>query len=317
MIYSLASSMVVMVASMTTVSNAYWVPDEAYLFKREEPTKSNSTPEASKTTPPKKEPSNSVSSKKESPSSKKEVSSKTTSQHASATSSAIVPTFVGSAPSTASPTSTAVASSSGTPLAVEGKSSSTGAIVGGVIAAIVAVGGIAAFVIMRKRKKARQASRSNQKPDPFTMGFGSDNYNNNFPPQQTYKKENTNSFDNYEVTPISASSKQAIQQYQPPPPPQQPPVVAPPPATSASLGSFVVIATYIPTLSDELEIETGDRIELVVEYDDGWCQGINLTKGHTKGVFPRHCIDYATAPSAHNNTSNVERSKRVSSMMYQ
>lgn len=274
---------------------------------------------ASKTTPPKKEPSSSASSKKESPSSKKEVSSKATSQHGSATSSAIIPTFVGSThSSTASSTPTAVASSSGTPLAVEGKSSSTGAIVGGVIAAIVAVGGIAAFVILRKRKKERQARRSNQKPDPFTMGFGSDNYNNNFPPQQTYKKENTNSFDNYEVTPISASSKQAIQQYQPPPQQQQqPPVVAPPPATSASLGSFVVIATYIPTLSDELEIETGDRIELVVEYDDGWCQGINLTKGHTKGVFPRHCIDYATAPSAHNNTSNVERSKRVSSMMYQ
>ncbi|EIE91484.1 hypothetical protein RO3G_16195 [Rhizopus delemar RA 99-880] len=80
-----------------------------------------------------------------------------------------------------------------------------------------------------------------------------------------------------------------------------------------SLGTFTVIATYIPTLSDELEIEPGDRIELLVEYDDGWCQGINITRNYAKGVFPRHCIDYATVPSD-NTASDVERTKRVSSM---
>lgn len=162
------------------------------------------------------------------------------------------------------------------------------------------------------------------------MGFGNDSsYNNNFPPQQqstTYQKQQS-TFDNYEVAAISPSNNAAIQQ----------PITAAAAATAAgvttataatatttatnissttppSLGTFYVIATYIPTLSDELEIETGDHIELIVEYDDGWCQGINVSKGYTKGVFPRHCIDYATAPSNHAPNPDYERSKRVSSM---
>ncbi|CAO3630728.1 unnamed protein product [Mucor fragilis] len=165
------------------------------------------------------------------------------------------------------------------------------------------------------------------------MGFGNDSsYNNNFPPQQqqsTYQKQQS-TFDNYEVAAISPNNNVAI---------QQPITTAaaaaaaaatttaaaaaatPTPAatnisstTPPSLGTFYVIATYIPTLSDELEIETGDHIELIVEYDDGWCQGINVSKGYTKGVFPRHCIDYATAPSNHAPNPDYERSKRVSSM---
>ncbi|ORZ16923.1 hypothetical protein BCR42DRAFT_413513 [Absidia repens] len=58
-----------------------------------------------------------------------------------------------------------------------------------------------------------------------------------------------------------------------------------------SLGIFNVVSTYSPTLSDEVDIQLGDRIEILVEYDDGWCQGINLTQGNTKGVFPRHCVE--------------------------
>ncbi|KAI9243363.1 hypothetical protein BDA99DRAFT_426459, partial [Phascolomyces articulosus] len=61
-----------------------------------------------------------------------------------------------------------------------------------------------------------------------------------------------------------------------------------------SLGVFPVVSTYTPTLSDELDIQPGDRVEVLTEYDDGWCQGINLSRGNCKGVFPKHCVDMYT-----------------------
>jgi len=54
---------------------------------------------------------------------------------------------------------------------------------------------------------------------------------------------------------------------------------------------YTVISTYTPTLGDELEIQPGDKVSILVEYDDGWCQGVNHTRGGTKGVFPKHCVD--------------------------
>lgn len=188
-----------------------------------------------------------------------------------------------------------------TGLAAEGSDSggSSAGMIGGIVAIIAVVGlGAAAFLIVRKKKKARQnmRARMSSKPDPFTMGYGNnDPPAQNFPPPSAYKAEAA--FDNYQVTPISQSNAEAIQ------------------SKPIAIGSYVVIATYIPTLSDELEIEPGDHIELLVEYDDGWCQGINMTKGNTKGVFPRHCIDYATVPSNHAPNSDIVRSKRISSMI--
>lgn len=75
------------------------------------------------------------------------------------------------------------------------------------------------------------------------------------------------------------------------------------------LGSYKVIATYSPTLADELDIQPGDTVTILVEYDDGWVQGINETRGGTKGVFPRHCVDM-------NRASNkaYKNNKRSSSM---
>jgi len=54
---------------------------------------------------------------------------------------------------------------------------------------------------------------------------------------------------------------------------------------------YAVISTYTPTLGDELEIQPGDKVSILVEYDDGWCQGVNHSRGGTKGVFPKHCVD--------------------------
>ncbi|KAI8388573.1 uncharacterized protein BYT42DRAFT_468088, partial [Radiomyces spectabilis] len=63
---------------------------------------------------------------------------------------------------------------------------------------------------------------------------------------------------------------------------------------SGSLGVGIVVSTYTPTLHDEISIQRGDRVELLAEYDDGWCQGINLTRGNAKGVFPKHCVNFAS-----------------------
>ncbi|CEP12186.1 hypothetical protein [Parasitella parasitica] len=223
--------------------------------------------------------------------------------------------------SSISPTLLSSASAS-TQLPSGSSSTSTGGIVGGIIAAVVVVAlGAAAFLVVHKRKRSRQRTKAHlsSKADPFTMGFSNNDhpYNNHFPAQQQpaqhqspYQQHQT-TFDNYEVAAISPENQAAIQQQ------QQLPIAAAAIANTAnapSLGIFTVIATYIPTLSDELEIDPGDQIELFVEYDDGWCQGVNISKGYAKGVFPRHCIDYATALSNYSPNPEFERSKRVSSM---
>ncbi|KAI8384683.1 uncharacterized protein BYT42DRAFT_563301 [Radiomyces spectabilis] len=60
------------------------------------------------------------------------------------------------------------------------------------------------------------------------------------------------------------------------------------PAWPQPIGTFTVIATYTPTLDDELPIQPGDRVLVYMEYDDGWCLG--ATMSGTRGVFPKHCI---------------------------
>lgn len=221
----------------------------------------------------------------------------------------VMPMLPTVATSSTLPSSTALSEQSSS------SSSSSGGIIGGIVAAVaVLIIAVGAFLLMHRKKARRTLRAQRNKPDPFTMGFGSDD---------------PKPLEHYEVTPIPHEEDQYKQQYQPqlsPPPHNNLPVNAATAATvlastaptpieeHKSIGSFTVIATYIPTLSDELEIEAGDHIDLIVEYDDGWCQGVNLSKGNTTGVFPRHCIDYATVPSNHVPNFDVERSKRVSSM---
>ncbi|RKP14003.1 hypothetical protein BJ684DRAFT_15650 [Piptocephalis cylindrospora] len=68
-------------------------------------------------------------------------------------------------------------------------------------------------------------------------------------------------------------------------------LITPPGASSSSGKLYPVVSTYTPTLGDELEIQPGDQVQVIVEYDDGWCQGLNLSRGNAKGVFPKHCVD--------------------------
>lgn len=72
-----------------------------------------------------------------------------------------------------------------------------------------------------------------------------------------------------------------------------------PPITPTNTGFKVrkVAAGYTPALGDELELKVGDKVTVLVEYDDGWCQGINHSRGGAKGVFPKHCLEPLAASS--------------------
>jgi hypothetical protein len=171
-------------------------------------------------------------------------------------------------------------------------------VAGIVIAVIALVGAITAFVMIRRKKRTTRR----RSPDPFTMGFGS----HDPPPPTPYQPS---------PPPPPTTTYNAQPYYQDPvqmspiSPAYAPPYAPPPQETTGSLGVFNVVSVYTPTLSDEIDIQLGDHIELVVEYDDGWCQGINLSRGNAKGVFPRHCVEQY--PGHHYDGPVM---KRVSSM---
>ncbi|KAG1470189.1 hypothetical protein G6F56_002824 [Rhizopus delemar] len=149
-------------------------------------------------------------------------------------------------------------------------SSISGGAIAGIVIAVLAVlaGAIAGLLISRRKKKQRALASPS---DPFTVGFSNDH-----PPMQSQTH-----------IPVS--------QYQP----QLQPQLLP-----EGLGVFSVAATYTPTLSDEIDIQVGDQVQLLAEYDDGWCQGMNLTQ-NSKGVFPKHCLDYTNADSTVKRLSSM------------
>ncbi|KAG0281137.1 hypothetical protein BGZ95_006629 [Linnemannia exigua] len=66
------------------------------------------------------------------------------------------------------------------------------------------------------------------------------------------------------------------------------------------IGTFSVVSDYTPAMPDEIEIYYGDSVTVLQEYDDGWCMGINNSRGGIKGVVPRHCLS-----GGHNNNNNT------------
>lgn len=56
------------------------------------------------------------------------------------------------------------------------------------------------------------------------------------------------------------------------------------------LGTYTVVSSYNPSLEDEIYVLPGDTVQVYAEYDDGWCLGMNISRGNARGVFPKHCI---------------------------
>lgn len=185
--------------------------------------------------------------------------------------------FTSSTPTASiTPAATSSASSAADTSDANPSSGLSGGAIGGIIAAvIIALIGAFAALFFARRKRSKQRAALTSASDPFTVGFSNDH-----PPMQ------------------QQTIQSHPQQYQPQLQPQLQPLAPPPapaPATDEQpgLGVHAVVATYSPTLSDEIDIQVGDQVQVLVEYDDGWCQGINLSRGHAKGVFPKHCLDYS------------------------
>ncbi|KAL1709582.1 hypothetical protein EV121DRAFT_252573 [Schizophyllum commune] len=77
-----------------------------------------------------------------------------------------------------------------------------------------------------------------------------------------------------------------------------------------------VSSQYTPSMPDELGVTVGDKLRVVREFDDGWCECVN--EAGKKGMVPIECLegrswwsapqgDYQTAAERH-------KSQRVSSM---
>ncbi|KAL1678659.1 hypothetical protein EV122DRAFT_264576 [Schizophyllum commune] len=77
-----------------------------------------------------------------------------------------------------------------------------------------------------------------------------------------------------------------------------------------------VSSQYTPSMPDELGVTVGDKLKVVREFDDGWCECVN--EAGKKGMVPIECLegrswwsapqgDYQTAAERH-------KSQRVSSM---
>jgi hypothetical protein len=59
-------------------------------------------------------------------------------------------------------------------------------------------------------------------------------------------------------------------------------------------GTLVIVArTFVPTLPDELSIQTGEQVRIVNRYDDGWAHVERMKSGAgvESGVVPLECLD--------------------------
>ncbi|CEG70188.1 hypothetical protein RMATCC62417_06131 [Rhizopus microsporus] len=267
---------------------------------------------------------NNTQTKKSTTSKKKTTTKKPTSTTATLSSASLIPSSSVTASSIAnsstalpahtpmvvsapSPTSTQPTILATPAAAAETRSNSglSGGAIGGIVVAVVAViAGVAALLVFRNRRKKTIMTRNNNSSDPFTVGYSNDNP----PAMQQMTSPTHQSFNDPSPTLVSSQQYQAqLQPLAPPPPPlaQKEP--------QQSLGVYTVAATYSPTLSDEIDIQIGDQVEVLVEYDDGWCQGINLSRNNAKGVFPKHCLDFSSTQKEQTQQDDA-RVKRVSSM---
>lgn len=68
----------------------------------------------------------------------------------------------------------------------------------------------------------------------------------------------------------------------------------------ASHGTLVVVArTFVPSLPDELSIQTGEQVRIIMKYDDGWAHVERLRSGAGEnGVVPMDCLDAVSGGNA-------------------
>jgi hypothetical protein len=224
-----------------------------------------------------------------------------------------------------------------------GSGLSTGAIVGIVIAILVILIAAVVFFMRRKNIFSRNKRRATwlakggimgPKPIPeYDTNFAPGNAEKGPPPvpqgfgyRETYVPGGTTE---------AAAYAYSTNDFPPATMPQSQPdygygLVPPPtsynnPTSATSLMSPVVmqdgaptanvVCTFIPTLPDELNINTGDIVRVLAEYDDGWALCMNNLD--EQGMVPLECLDLSGMNSGMNlgGQRNTRESRRVSSLI--
>ncbi|KAG2206224.1 hypothetical protein INT46_006392 [Mucor plumbeus] len=201
---------------------------------------------------------------------------------------------------TLTPTSTSTSTNS---LSLHHKSLSHGAlaaiVVGSMIGVLMISGFIFLLVLRKKRSKNHRISYQNQEKSPFPIGTVATSTT----PSQHFRHSYRNSTMSQNSTLRSLHSQRITNGFTlfTAAPTVTPDYSVHSPSTpiidenfwqnSLPIGTFTIISSYRQNLDDELYIQPGDQVQIYTEYDDGWCLGINLTRGGSRGVFPQHCLD--------------------------
>lgn len=167
-----------------------------------------------------------------------------------------------------------------------------GIIIGSVIGGLMVSGLICLFILRKKRSKNQEksplpidaAAISTTSPQHFRHSYRNSTMSQNSTLRSLHSQRITNGFTPFTAAPIvtpdysvhSPSTSIVDENFW---------------QNSLPIGIFAIISSYTQTLDDELYIQPGDQVQVYIEYDDGWCLGINMTRGGSRGVFPQHCLD--------------------------
>lgn len=207
--------------------------------------------------------------------------------------------------------------------------------VAGIVVGVVAAAAIGLFALLFVRRKSKQRPMDNRRISSFGQAeFFAGPSPAAIPPAMTtitpptYGSTHANNMMPYydiqqQQAPPNSTFAPAPFIQQSPPPVQQQQQQHDDPFQRPPLGTYTVVSTYTPTLDDEITVHPGDHVQVYTEYDDGWCLGVNLTRGQQQGVFPKHCLlpESPSLASSHADGSsgglaidNKHLSKRGSSL---
>ncbi|KAG1078347.1 hypothetical protein G6F42_024310 [Rhizopus arrhizus] len=175
-----------------------------------------------------------------------------------------------------------------------------GVIVGSVIGGLMVLGFICLLILLKKRSKSHRISYQNQEKSPlpidttvaalttpqqhFRHSYRNSTMSQNSTLRSLHSQRVTNGFTPFTAPTSTLTTDFSVET------PSTPVIDEDFWQNSPPIGTFTIISSYTQTLDDELYIQPGDQVQVYIEYDDGWCLGINLTRGCSRGVFPQHCL---------------------------
>jgi hypothetical protein len=188
---------------------------------------------------------------------------------------------------------------------------SGGAIAGIVISILLVLFGVGVILMRKRFMRVRQKKRATWRGSVFTKSSEAFREKSNTagatttpyafqsqpilsPPPMSYNN-NTNNNNNVESTAVDSPSPNS-------------------PSPNSTGTPATVRCTFIPTLPDELSITTGEAIQIIGEYDDGWALCVN-GRGE-QGMVPLECLEkVAISPTQPQSGSDWRNAHRASSLI--